>query len=319
MKKFLFVLSLLLIAISFYSCQNDEDLQNTLNLEYSSVSLDSDPLIANLKNLNDSLLQSKDSIDESRSISGFFKNLKQLAVIYADIKGAIEGAKLGFKWGKGHGLLSSLAGSAVFAAVMSAMYSAMAAITNSSSNMEQVNINFDQERVELAYVNSVLRQDLVSNELERCSKVKINIPQKNCKDYEAGIHHNITLRLILNEGDLYNYNLEDALSYTELQTLHSREYMNSYKTAYTNPEVFSLSYEVENPSKEDKVIQLFLDAYKDYVDNLDDVNDLINNYISIIEKDTNITDEEKSAVYSALSPAAFSSNYWYQKHSRNNE
>ena len=49
------------------------------------------------------------------------------------------------------------------------------------------------------------------------------------------------------------------------------------------------------------------------VEDSEDVGYLINRYIELIEKDSQITDLQKGVVYSALSTAAYSTNYWYKR------
>lgn len=49
------------------------------------------------------------------------------------------------------------------------------------------------------------------------------------------------------------------------------------------------------------------------VEDSEDVGYLINRYIELIEKDSQITDLQKGVVYSALSTASYSTNYWYNR------
>lgn len=70
---------------------------------------------------------------------------------------------------------------------------------------------------------------------------------------------------------------------------------------------------IKNSTKEDRIVEMFIDVYKEYPTDIYDVNYLINKYIELIERDTQITSLEKEAVYSALSTAAFSSSYWSQR------
>lgn len=66
-------------------------------------------------------------------------------------------------------------------------------------------------------------------------------------------------------------------------------------------------------SIDEKVIDIFLDIYLQYPDNLDDIYFLVNKYSEIINSSIDITVEEKSNIYSALSIAAYSSIYWEQQ------
>lgn len=66
-------------------------------------------------------------------------------------------------------------------------------------------------------------------------------------------------------------------------------------------------------SIDEKVIDIFLEIYLQYPDSLDDIYFLVNKYSEIINSSIDITVEEKSNIYSALSIAAYSSIYWEQQ------
>lgn len=170
-----------------------------------------------------------------------------------------------------------------------------------------------QTQVELAYVAAIKNDGLLKEQIDK-SLVSINIPPKYDLSFKVGLYHNAALKII-GEGLSLGYELEEALTPEEITMLHSEEFRNNFKYSMNNPHIFSFDYISANPTKEDRVIQLFLQAYQEYPSDLNDVNYLINKYIEIIENDIQITDMQKCAVYSALSTAIYSTNYWINKDS----
>lgn len=166
--------------------------------------------------------------------------------------------------------------------------------------------------MELAYVNAKLNDNLRTKECLECSVIDINLPQKYMTSKDVGVLHNVTLRII--EEDLpLEYKLEDGLTKDEIRMLQSDEFVEKYNYSLNHPKVFSIDYMSENITKEDKIIQLFLEVFQEYPSDMEDINYLINKYIELIESDAQITELQKEAVYFALSTAAYSTNYWYSK------
>lgn len=78
----------------------------------------------------------------------------------------------------------------------------------------------------------------------------------------------------------------------------------------STPQNYSFNYAIANPTKVDRIIQLFVEVYQNYPADQHDATEVINQYIEVIESDTQITEEQKQIVYSALATAAFSTDYW---------
>ena len=291
---------LMLIVIS---CSNNEQVLPNLDEERISptAQLDADPLIVNLKSLNDSLISNRNI--ESRGFRDFFRFMDAIAVVVADVRGAIDGAK----WG---GSLLGWPGAILGSVVVGATYSTLAGLCCDSRALSENKVNLQQ--VELAYVNATLDEGLIRDEILEATPIAINIPKEYQSSLEVGVLHNATLRII-DEDIPMQYELEDGLSTDEIKMLNSDEFVSKYNYSLENPQVLTLEYINDDPSKEDRVIQLFLQAYQEYPSDLDDVNYLINRYIELIEIDPQITEMQKEIVYSALSTAAYSTNYWYNK------
>ncbi|MBD5300877.1 MAG: hypothetical protein HDS17_05350 [Bacteroides sp.] len=302
MKQILFIIIGVVNLLLITSCSNNEQpLENIENIGVVESPFESDTLIVKLKSLNDSLISQ--SHHESRGLFSFLRILDELCIIAADVKGAVDGAK----WG---GSVLGVPGAVLGSVVVGATYSAMAGLCMDSRSCVENKIK--QKQIELAYVNATLNDELIQNERTENSSMTINIPVEYKSSLDAGVYHNITLKIIDEELPL-EYALEDGLTSEELSMLHSDEFTSKYNYSINNPEVFSIDYMCANPNKEDKIIQLFLQAYQEYPSELGDLEYLINRYIDLIESDSQITDLQKSAVYSALSTAAYSTNYWYNK------
>ena len=298
--KPIFVIFSFILALLVTACSSDEQLLQTSRQEVTNMPFENVSLILHLQQLNDSLL----TYQESRGIKEFFQRLDGIAIIIADIRGAIDGAKWGSK-------LLGPTGSVLGADIGGIAYSAMAAACCSSRASSDYPIS--QLQVELAYVAAVKNDSLLKEQLDK-SIVCINIPQKYDLSYKVGLYHNAALKII-REDIILGYELEEGLTPEEIIMLHSEEFRNNFIYSMNNPHVFSFDYISANQTKEDRVIQLFLQAYQEYPSDVYDVNYLINKYIEIIENDSQITDTQKCAVYSALSTAIFSTNYWINNES----
>ncbi len=265
-------------------------------------------LVKNLSCLNDSLIYDVKSRNFFSDVKKFFEVLDFIAVVAADIRGAVDGAK----WGAN---LGGWACAIPCAIITSAAYSAMAGIITQLDCDEgavTVGNSIDLRLVEKAYASAVLENNqysIQSRADEIC--VSISIPDEYRETSEVGILHNATLSKIkeFQRKDL-NFEISDVLSQQQIEVIHSFEFDSLYTNAISNPAFFSLEFMERNLTLEDRVVKLFLDAYKEYPTDMDDVNYLINKYIELIEADSQILDEEKKVIYSALSTAAYSSKYW---------
>lgn len=265
--------------------------------------LNSDSTLIKLKEFNDATINNPQNIETTRGWREFWGFLKFVAVVVADVKGAIQGAQ----WGSSClGVTGAIVGAVVVGAACSAA-TGLSYTTNSRASFM-----LDQERIELAYVNAKLNEDLITDEYLLNPQIQINIPSEYASAFNNGILHNITLKII-DENIPMEYSLEDGLSVSEIDMLHSDFFTSKYNFAMDNPHIYSIEYISENLTKEDLIVQLFIQLYQEYPNDFDDVNYIINQYIEIIESDERITELQKECVYSALSTAAFSTSYWYKK------
>lgn len=299
MKKILLIFSLL--CMFFISCSNEEPVpQETLtknNIE--EISIYNDPIVLQLSNFNDSLMSISSTVESRGKFWDIFKKVCKIA--FADIKGAYNG----FKWGSIFGPVGSWVG----ACVVGVGSSAAAGMSDFSGG----NVQFiSQADVEAAYSITVMDPNLERNKKLLGDRVKINIPDEYLSSVDLGKLHNLTL-MTLQTKDLSNVHVENGFSTEEIEILHSSKFKDYYYSYLTDIDALSLNFALLNPdSKEEYIVQLFLDLYKNYPSDIDDVNYIINEYIHIIEQDTLITTEEKKVIYTAVVMAGYSTDYWNQ-------
>lgn len=305
-----------------YTACSNEDLPEVPVYETVAPDIiESDPLIVNLKMLNDSLIlesQLKYMTADSRGFLDWLKGIgkgfsrwfrKSVTIIVADLKGGLAGGSFGFTVG---GPLGASIGGVIVGAGYSAevWHKTDAGKTmNNPGGLKPIEL----EKLELALSNARLDGGLVENERNLNDNVSIKIPRMYADCYEVGLYHNVCLRQIV-ENKLDNQEIrKDAFSASELNFLESEDFKNFFFTSIRQPQNYDIDYICEDPSKSERIIQLFIQALEEYPQEFDDINLLIDNYIELIENDGRITDEEKRVVYSTLSTAAFSASFWYEK------
>lgn len=301
MKKILFVLALLIIVPCIWSCSQDDQPIPAPATSQTVISdaFANDPLIINLQALNDSLLlQTK---PETRGLFGnWFRKVLRIAV--ADILGAVKGAGLGSVFGP--------AGTYIGAVVVGAASSYDSYHSGDLNLSKASDYNFiPQEDVERAFIIARNSGDTLAERADLTLPDPLKIPQIYIDALKVGLYHNLTLRVIEDSTPL-EFCVEDGLTEQEVTFLHSAYFTNGYNEFLSNPQNYSFNYAIANPTKVDRIIQLFVEVYQNYPADQHDATEVINQYIEVIESDTQITEEQKQIVYSALATAAFSTDYW---------
>lgn len=62
--------------------------------------------------------------------------------------------------------------------------------------------------------------------------------------------------------------------------------------------------------REARIIQKFIQGAENSVTDESSMNQLVNYYVDAIENDNTLSDDQKFAIYSALSTGAYSMGYW---------
>jgi hypothetical protein len=264
-----------------------------------ALSFNDDPTIVQLNKLNDSLMTISSNVESRGKFWNIFKKVCKIA--FADIKGAYNG----YKWGA----IFGPAGSWVGASVVGIGSSAIAGVDEFSRASLQF---ISQSEIECAYVITISDPNFEINKLSVGERVKIDIPQEHVSTVELGKVHNLTLQT-LQTKDLTMVNIENGFTTEEIEILHSSKFQDYYTSYLSDNNAFSLDFVLSDSNdKEDYIVQLFLDLYKNYPNDIDDVNYIINEYIHIIEQDTQLTPEEKHIIYIAIAMAGYSTDYWDQ-------
>lgn len=170
------------------SCSYVDEPDSVITNDKAYESIDRDSLIVNLQNLNDSLIFSA-HCNETRGLRNFFRALNFVAIIAADIRGAVNGAK----WGAAIG---GVAGGIIGAGLVGVAYSGLAGLCTSAPMETPIRYNLLQENVEMAYVSVIADHQLPHKMKIECQNIDINIPNKYRKSFEVGVYHNLTLKAL---------------------------------------------------------------------------------------------------------------------------
>lgn len=300
MKAYYFVV--VILAIVIYSCSQQEQ---EMNVPCEQVQ---DELILSLENLNDSIIATK---PQSRGI------LRFLAVSSADMIGAWElgkiGATIGSTCSPGYG---TLVGGGI-GAVIGGVGASYVAYRSTCSIV--VPYNYNLQAVAFEYAN--IKESINANEFFD-KQIKLDFPKKNEEAFLVGVEHNLILdalrdgSAITRNNPIKIENGTQVLSEVEVQVLNSPDYIDRYNLVMQSVSTLDVEkYISENNTTGSQVIKLFMDVYNQYPETIDDVNLIINEYISKIESSTSLTDDEKQLIYNALAVAAYSFQYWDNEYS----
>lgn len=293
MKKSLFMFAIILMALT--SCSNERIAieQETTPQETEISAYRNDPTILRLTTLNDSLIATQYG---SRSIWSFFKKVCKVA--YADIKGAAAGFAFG-----------TLIGGPTGAGICATICAVGASADEGEKVFASRSACFSQSDIELAYVNTICNPNVERDPDNYPVRMDYEIPDEFKSCIQVGVIHNLTLNTLRN-GEPYEYGIEDGLTQEELVILHSDVFQNQYADFMNDETSFDMDYSLSNNTKEEYIVQLFLDVYKKYPLGVSDVSYIINEYSNIVENDSTLTFEQKRAIFTALSVAAYSTEYW---------
>lgn len=299
MKKHFIILSL--FAFICIGCNIDEPKSDYPKESTEQNELTKDKLILELQELNDSLIQSQQTETRGR-LRNFFRKICNIVV--ADVKGGFSGATIGSKVG-------GKVGAWICGVVTAIGDSYKAGVTEfSRATMQGLSI----EEIEAAYSQTIYK-DIDISETEYIKlNANLKLPTEFKYTTEMGRLHNLTLTCI-DSGDYSLTNYTTQLTKPEILCINCEEFRSFYNT----DRVFNIEEAIINPSKEEQVIQLFIEAFLEYPEDSEDVTQLINNYIDKIEADNSISPEKRETIYYALSIAAYSTEYWKEKFESQNQ
>lgn len=184
MKKYFIILSL--FAFLCIGCSVEEPKTSFSEENSEQNVIKQDKLILELQELNDSLIQSKQTVTRGR-FKDFFKKICNIVV--ADVKGGFSGATIGNKVG-------GKVGAWICGVVTAIGDSFKAGVTEfSRATMKGLSI----EEIEAAYSQTIYK-DIDISEAEYIKlNANLKIPTEFKYTTEMGRLHNLTLSLVLNQ------------------------------------------------------------------------------------------------------------------------
>jgi len=290
MKKVLF--GLLCAALLVCSCQSDDTV-----LSQPEVISPSSDLVFKLTELNDSLMSTNEVISRGVTYSQAYSYTK---IAYKDIKGAYKLGKIGLRIGRVFGPEGAATGAVIGGLIGGAGYSY---IEYNKGQTRAGNQIASPLQVTQAYISVVESAPTYSEYTP--TQITLQYPTTNQSTQLMGAKHNLILqKLVDNELSLTPIN--KCLSPEEESIISSQEFEESY---YAGLESESSNEEADEDIP-DVVMRLYLDIFKNYPDKADDVEFITNKYIELVSASNELTEEEKEIIYSALSVAASSYEYW---------
>jgi hypothetical protein len=266
--------------------------------------------INDLKYFNDSLISSRNQTKSNNSNSSRFIN-----IVFADLKGGMEG----YTKYKGYDTKTRLVAAAIYAIAASAQ----AAITTSNNpNSEALkafklcqnggHVLFNQ--VVSVYIGTTTGKSL-KEDYPYFNNVKIYLPAEYQECENVGEVHNVAMNQLLIQENVTLTDVQQEMSRQDiaLALINTEDFTSEFYEYLEQGSSYDLSYNSNFCSQQEKkVLQLFLDLLKSYPENMEDVNYVINGYIKIIEQDNELSSDEKTAIYIAMSVAAYSADLWIQ-------
>lgn len=137
------------------------------------------------------------------------------------------------------------------------------------------------------------------------SKITLKYPTVDTNIQLMGAKHNLVLQKLV-DNDLSLTPINKCITPEEEAIITSKEIEDSY---YSGLEEENTDEETDKDVP-DVVMRLYLDVFQTYPDKADDVEFITNKYIEHISASDELSAEEKEIIYSALSVAASSYEYW---------
>lgn len=290
MKKVLF--GLLSATLLVCSCTSDD-----IAVSQPEKTPPSSDLVVKLTELNDSLMTTDEIISRGVTYSQAYTYTK---IAYKDIKGAYKLGKIGLKIGRVFGPEGAATGAVIGGLIGGAGYSY---IEYNKGQSRAINPIASPLQVTQAYVSVVEAAPTYTDYTP--THITLQYPTVNTNTQLMGAKHNLVLQKLV-DNDLSLTPINKCLTPEEESIISSKEFEESY---YAGLESESNSAETDDDVP-DVVMRLYLEVFQNYPDKADDVEFITNKYIELISASNELTAEEKEIIYSALSVAASSYEYW---------
>lgn len=299
MKKIIYAFGLIM-AIVLSSCSNDDS-----NIVVSTGQFNTPEgisvLVEDLTNLNDSLIATH--AIESR---GFVHKLfRWMSIASADALGMYEGGKMGGVVGAGLGPHGAAIGASIGGIICSAGASYQAYCGTRADSIVPL------ASVVAAYVQVI--EDSINIMEFYPSRIKLNLPKDKAKLLTKGANHNLVLANIRDK----RFSMTPAsnvLVPMEIAILSSSEFEKEYNSFFHSCDLSIVEqYQASEASVSDQVMSLYLDAMKKFVEADSDMELLSNQYVERIAVSSELPDEEKDILISAICVAVSSCEYWHDE------
>lgn len=293
MKQKVFVFSLIWVFL-FSSCVNEELTPGKAGNEQVFEST----LVNELKALNDSLLTS-----QTPETKGFWKKaLTFCAIAGADAAGAYEVGKIGASIGSIVGPKGTIVGAAVGGLIGGAGASYGAYRTTRTYSV------VSPQMVTAAYVS--VKEDNPNLINFYPNQISLKLPENKKGLQDIGAKHNLVLKKLANQ-EFSSTPIANVFTPEEVQIIESSEFENGYYSVL-NTYVYGDydTYIENNGTTGNTVMKLYLDIMNKYPEKANDVEFISNKYIELISLSADLSEDEKDLLYSAISVAVSSFEYW---------
>lgn len=295
-----------LCAIVFVSCSSNEfDMRPSV-----ATSEEHSELLSQMAYFNDSILAAK------RQTRSFVQPgaWRRAQIIAADCGGAYSGGRAGAWAGSFLGPNGTIAGGFLGGLLGGACgsYVAWKSTRNGTRTVSTapVDIALAKEKTINAYV-TMLNED---NTLSDYAPQKINVlyPVVNENVTLMGAKHNIILKKLV-EGENMAIDGTQQLSKEQVDIINSKDFSESFNNtmkSICNNISTSEGMSLEGEGISTKLMNMFYDILIKYPDGLGDIEFLINKYMDAVKNSPEIPEDDKPLIYSGLSVAASSSEFW---------
>lgn len=288
------IIYFLALATVVLSCTNKQDEMPSFEPPVQNE------LVITLQNFNDSIISTK-PVTRSRW-------LRFLAVVTADISGGFEMGKIGATLGSSFPGYGTVVGGAIGAAIGAAGASYMADLATRIS-ISSSDITSSKASIQQAYC--YVKENNLIDEYST-ETIDIILPPEYETSIEVGIAHNAILKTMASPPGDDNWGTTQTFTSVENAVLNSEDYIENYEAVLSkaiNRDADKPSY-VSGTGVDSEIMNLFIEVFHQYSEDIDDVNFIVNKYIEKIEASGILTELEKKNVYDALTVAVFSFYHW---------
>lgn len=121
---------------------------------------------------------------------------------------------------------------------------------------------------------------------------------------EVARSHNSVLSRMMSGETSISYNYEDYLTDSEISIIESQDFYDYFCSGNT-------LVHLSEDTLAGQIVALFFEAFEDAVGDIDDLDDLVNNYISSLENAGSfLSDQDHYSLYTTFVVLSFSMRYW---------